>query len=47
MTRYLITLLLALASASTLCACGGSDDDEPDPATCYVDGKAMSREACR
>jgi hypothetical protein len=38
---------LALTAATALTACGGGGEDEPDPNTCYVDGKPMSREACR
>jgi hypothetical protein len=34
-------------AATALTACGGGGEDEPDPHTCYVDGKPMSREACR
>lgn len=46
MTRYALTLLLALLSAFILTACGGGDD-EPDPRVCYVEGKPMPVEACR
>jgi hypothetical protein len=37
----------AFVAATALTACGGGGEDEPDPHTCYVDGKPMSREACR
>ena len=43
MTRYLVTLLLALASAALLCACGGGDVDDEQ---CVRDGMQRPPEAC-